>query len=301
MPPGSDALMIFVHIPKTAGTTFREILDRQFTPAQIRRVGPDFQAGINRIKALPRAEKDRIGCISGHLPYGLHASFDNRPVNYISFVRDPVDRVISEYLYFRKKPELLALIGLDRTRKLTPHDYLHYLREVGMDNFQTRILSGHDNMLEHVLPPYGPLPAELGATFIDRLLDDYAFIGTVELFDESLVLMQQLFDWQSIRYVSRNVAETGSEKQQLKQALGEEIGRLNDLDSLLYRKVTARITDRINAGEKAFERQLHQHRRRNSCYGWGWNLYARTGIRKLRLATMNTLLKIRTDVTGKSS
>jgi hypothetical protein len=289
MPPDSHALMIFVHIPKTAGTTFREILDRQFMPSQIRRIGPDFQAGINQIKALPGAEKDRIGCISGHLPYGLHACFDNRSVRYISFVRDPVDRVLSEYLYFKKKPELLPLIGLDRTRKLTPHDYLHYLRQVGMDNFQTRILSGYNNLLEHVLPPYGPLPAEIGEAFIDRLLDDYAFIGTVELFDESLLLMQQLFNWRSIRYVSRNVAETGSEKLELKRSLGAEILRLNKLDSLLYQKVTARITDRIKAEEKAFDRQLHHHRLRNSCYGWCWNLYAITGVRKLRLAAINSL------------
>ena len=208
-------------------------------------------------------------------------------MRYISFVRNPVDRVISEYLYFKKKPELLPLIGLDRTRELTPHDYLHYLRQVGMDNFQTRILSGYDNMLEHVLPPYGPLTAGIDAAFIDRLLDDYAFIGTVELFDESLLLMQQLFNWRSIRYVSRNVAEAGSEKQELKQSFGEEIVRLNDLDSLLYQKVTARITDRIKADEKEFDRQLHHHRLRNACYGWCWNLYAITGVRKLRLATIS--------------
>ena len=42
-------LFVFTHIPKTAGTTFKRLLERQFRPSQMPKIGPDYQAGVDQV------------------------------------------------------------------------------------------------------------------------------------------------------------------------------------------------------------------------------------------------------------
>lgn len=285
---GSNDLFVFVHIPKTAGMTFRKILDRQFTPARIYKIGPDFQGSIDRLKALPEEQKARITCISGHVPYGIHHSFGARPVHYLSFVRDPVDRAVSEYFYFRKRRELLPLIGLEATAPFTPQDYLQHVEKMGMGDFQTRILTNHGNMIDGVLPPYQQIPEEMKGELLDDLQHKYALLGSVALFDESLLLMQQQFGWRSIRYIRRNVARADPKKSALQHSMRNEIRRLNPLDCKLYEMTTAHLGGCITAGGDEFAKQLQNYRLMNRCYSWLWRVYRSSGLRKIRMAMMKT-------------
>lgn len=283
--PSDKDLFIFVHIPKTAGMTFRKILDRQFAASQIQKIGPDFQASIDQIKNLAAAEKARISCVSGHVPYGIHHSFSGRNVYYLSFVRNPVDRAVSEYFYFKKRPELLPMIGLDQSCTLTPQIYLQHIATTGMGNFQTRILSGYGDMINGgVLPPYKPIPETTETDLLDTIQKKISFIGSVALFDESLLLMQEKFGWRSIRYISRNVAKSDPAKQELRQTLSDEIQRLNPFDTALYHSTIYSIkNDLTNRGEE-FQQKLRRYRFANRFYSWAWEVYRKSGMRKLRLA-----------------
>ncbi len=283
---GNNDLFIFVHIPKTAGMTFRKILDRQFTSDQIYKVGPEFQASIDQLKVLSEEQKAQINCISGHVPYGIHQYFPLRSVHYISFVRDPVERAVSEYCYFRNRPELLPLIGIENTDSFTPQEYLLHLEKMGMGDFQTRILTGYGNMIDAVFPPYPKILEESKEELMENLHNKYAFIGTVSFFDESLLMMQQQFGWRSIRYISRNVAQVDPEKIDLQQSIGDEIRRLNPLDNMLYQSTTTRIANCINAQGAEFTKGLHNYRCMNKRYSWAWRIYNRSGLRKLRMSMM---------------
>lgn len=282
----SNDLFVFVHIPKTAGMTFRKILDRQFPPEQICKIGPDFQDSINQLKLPNEGQQARISCISGHIPYGIHHYFKKRSAHYVSFVRDPVDRAVSEFFYFRKRPELLPLIGFESSGSFTPQDYLHHLEKMGMGDFQTRILTGYGGMIDDVFPPYRKIPEELGNELLKNLHNRYAMIGTVALFDESLLLMQHQFCWRSVRYISRNVAPVDFEKIEVQQSIGDEIRRLNPLDCRLYQSTTARIATSITAQGREFARQLQNYRFMNRCYSWAWRIYNRSGLRKMRMGMM---------------
>lgn len=284
VPSGIKDLAVFVHIPKTAGMTFRKILDRQFTADQICKIGPDFQGSIDGIRNLGQEEKRKTRCISGHIPYGIHQYFPNHSVHYLSFIRDPVDRAVSEYFYFRNRTELRPLIGLEQSCNFTPEVYIEHLDQVGMGDFQTRILSGFGDMIKRVLPPYPPIPEEVGSELLQVIYQNYAFIGTVSLFDESLLMLRQQFSWPNIRYIRRNVAKVDPERIELKQAISEQIRRLNPLDCRLHHDITVGLTKKIDEGGKRFVKELNTYRLKNRCYSWAWQAYRKSGLRSMRMA-----------------
>ena len=68
-----DEALIFLHIPKTAGTTLNRIIEWQYSLLAIFRMGPDrIRATPERLKRLPEERRRRLRVVSGHLFYGIH-------------------------------------------------------------------------------------------------------------------------------------------------------------------------------------------------------------------------------------
>jgi tetratricopeptide (TPR) repeat protein len=87
---------VFVHIPKTAGLAVNDILDRNEAPGGLAHYWDD----------VPDADLPRLrtaGTISGHFPWGLHARL-GRPCTYVTFLREPLERLLSHYAYHRDNP-----------------------------------------------------------------------------------------------------------------------------------------------------------------------------------------------------
>lgn len=77
--PLQSQTVIFLHIPKAAGTTLHRILERHYPPSAIFSIGADAHASIREFKALSEAERAAIRLFRGHMPYGLHTC-PNRPL-----------------------------------------------------------------------------------------------------------------------------------------------------------------------------------------------------------------------------
>ena len=90
-----EPLLIFIHIPKTAGETFNMVLQRHY-PGEATFDSPSvpFSVVIEQLDNLSEQRKASVGCITGHIPFGLHRYLDQE-VRYFTILRDPVDRVIS--------------------------------------------------------------------------------------------------------------------------------------------------------------------------------------------------------------
>src|SRR5262245_44203798 len=78
----SDAhpTLLFLHLPKTAGTTFADILVRQFGPDEVFHVRtPErlprysrWNGTLDELAALSERRRARFRCVLGHFSFGLH-------------------------------------------------------------------------------------------------------------------------------------------------------------------------------------------------------------------------------------
>ncbi len=92
--------LVFFHIPKTAGTSLIELLARNFAAADIYRM-TDVHRPIDHLATdVEIAVADGKRLICGHFPYpavdGLRAE-----VVPFTMLRDPVDRIVSLYRFWR--------------------------------------------------------------------------------------------------------------------------------------------------------------------------------------------------------
>lgn len=109
-----NTLYFFVHVPKTAGSTFVKQLTKNFVKDELLEVSPKLfeltenDSGAKYKKAaekyfsrLSKKQKKKLKVVYGHsLPNGLEKYFDQE-VRYITFLRDPSRRVVSLYNFFR--------------------------------------------------------------------------------------------------------------------------------------------------------------------------------------------------------
>lgn len=93
-------MLIFLHIPKTGGTTITNLLKALLSPS-INVEGPE---SLRRFLHLSDGELRALRLAYGHMPYGLH-SLTNLDCKYFVFMREPVDRVISSYYHIKRTPE----------------------------------------------------------------------------------------------------------------------------------------------------------------------------------------------------
>ena len=267
--------LIFLHIPKTAGRTFYNILVRQFLPFEILRLEYLFSKNcprssqspygffnsflqeyeLNYLNNLPDDKKINLKCVTqGHLAFGLHTYFPQK-ASYVAFLRNPVDRVISQYCYLRRRPNNPLYYSV---KNKTLKDYVEGERNPGQfSNVQTRFLCGQEGILKQ---------GELSESDLElaqkRLKENFAFVGITEKFDESLICLKKFFGWKNIFYYKSNVSK--------KRPLVEEISRdtlriiqeKNKLDVQLYKFARRMLERSINNYGLSFEADLRVLRKK---------------------------------------
>ncbi len=138
MPPYRKHI-IFLHIPKTGGTTLRDIFHRQYKKDESILTKRLIESE-NIIKGLKDEEKNRILMIQGHMKFGLHGYFNNQ-FKYFTMMREPVKRVLSQYTY------LLSLKNNPHNQstdsgEMTIREYYDSGVSPQLTNGQTQLISG---------------------------------------------------------------------------------------------------------------------------------------------------------------
>lgn len=221
--------VLFLHIPKCAGTTLtEEVLKKTYKPREIIIF---YEHGttvlIDRLKAMSRGQQKAIKCIAGHFAYGIHEFYTARPVSYITALREPIDRVVSHYYYvMRRKDHYLHEDVL--AKELTLKQYVESGASLEMDNGQTRILAGIG---------WGRPFGECGADVLERAkshLRSFAAVGITEDFDRFLGLLGKKLGWAIPHISDKNVTQDRLPVKNLDEETLETIQKYNRLDMELY-------------------------------------------------------------------
>lgn len=93
-----QATLAFIHLPKTGGTTLNSLLSTYF-PKQ--RICPER---YGRLHLYSPAQLANYDFFSGHFDYFSTKFIPRRRVRCVSLFRDPSDRLISWYRFFRAHP-----------------------------------------------------------------------------------------------------------------------------------------------------------------------------------------------------
>ncbi len=197
---------VFVHLPKAGGSTLQGIIQRQFSPATTFDVLGEshdtVQASVDRLRRMPVAEREKIACLKGHVPFGIHRWLPRAP-RYVTMLRDPVQRIVSDYYFARNTPDHILYERMRRDR-LSLKDFIVLRDEQGLSDLSCRMLSETMNWDKLKDSPRALPPGALEAAR-ENLERSFAVVGITERFDESLLLMQSAFGWRDVCYERDNV------------------------------------------------------------------------------------------------
>jgi hypothetical protein len=256
-PAATERGLIFVHVPKTAGTTLRSILFRQYPPDDPHLFHfYDFPKDREAFHALPAERRQALRVLVGHIPFGYHAHLD-APADYITMLRDPVDLVTSLYYWtIRTRYDLLYWYASAVSFEDFVTSELPVVREL-VRNLQTRYLSGVE----------GEATEETLALAKRNLETAFTAFGLDDRFDESLLLFRRALGWRRTHYVRENVTRGRPKKRDLPEATRRLIEQNNALDIELVAFARERFDEVVCAQGPAFRRELAAFRLANAAHG----------------------------------
>jgi len=215
--------LISIHIPKTAGRSFLSILHSVYGSEHIAHFEKTFfpDKSVSEIQQFTSALSGGVLVIHGHFQYKeikeLHRRNNSK---VIAWLRNPVERVISNYSFFMKRiRESPDDAELDRRKNETLLEY------AALENSRNRMTK-----------------------FMDGLeLNRYFFIGITENFESDVRELASMLNWGSIDIPRIN--DNSGFKHQLPPVTDEQrkiIAELNREDLELYRTIVERKNNRIN-------------------------------------------------------
>lgn len=280
--PGPQRLVVFVHIPKAAGTTLVSIIEQEYRPRSIYRFRHAHTIE-EQVEEINRAAADRKGyeIVTGHLGYGLHGLVE-QPVSYFTMLREPLALLISRYHYRRNHPGQHPVLAQHAKRS----SLLEFGRSIE-DNTMTRFLSGAEFEAQASLGPgaasfqrlqiarvtgegFQGDPActpEMLKTAKANLRDRIDAFGIAERFDVSLVLMSHVFGWKKINYVRQNIGERKARRDPVSRDDMDALRARNAFDVELYAHACELFEERIQALEPGFRNQVDRFRSMNAIHG----------------------------------
>lgn len=245
------SVLIFIHIPRTAGQTLIWILERKYEKdevydfnLQIKGKNKDtYEKRIESFNRLSEKQRANIRLLHGHMSYGVHRHLPNQAM-YISVLRNPLDRVVSAYYYYLQNP-VNWLYEKAKNGSIVPGSFqvLESLFEDdavpvwrNLINYQTGSLSGMN-----ASEPEALIQAK-------NNIDRFAVVGLTERFDETLMLMKKTLGWKTFPYYEninvnpKRIKLTDIPKQTLRV-----IERHNELDCELYEYAKKRFEERVRS------------------------------------------------------
>lgn len=218
--------MVFLHIPKAAGTSLSSSLVRNYPQDETIHLDilgfpglPNPRPFEEEMERIPLEKRSRVRLLWGHVAYGVHKQIPRR-CEYITVLREPLGRVISVYSYLLRNPRHVLHDRVVRD-EIGLAEYVEGGMDEGQtDNSQTRQLSGRQ---------FGALDREALAE-AKHNLEGFLVVGLADRFEETFVLMRRTLRLRLPFYVTRNVSPALEVSERAVALIRER----NELDFELY-------------------------------------------------------------------
>jgi sulfotransferase famil protein len=247
---------IFLHVPKTAGTTLYHILDRQF-PRKARYT-IWFDGSFDDFKNLSEVHRSNLRLVRGHIGYGLH-QYLPQGAQYFTFLREPLERTVSYYQYVRRSPTHYCYDQLT-ARKMKLLDFIDSRIDRMTDNAHVRLLCGHATGQE---VPFGECTPAMLEAAKQNIKTNIALTGLTEKFDATLLLLGKMFGWRNLYYAPQNIAPNESALDRLPPTTLQALRQVNALDIELYRYAREVFDQHIQQQAATFAAELQKFQANN--------------------------------------
>ena len=246
----------FIHIPKCGASSFDEILSRNFKSQYLKLPHQLYEVPISafNLNLYIQEDENRLG-IGGHR-ISLDIPFSNiykyQPIA-ISFIRDPIKRIRSEFFYVKKLPGNVG--QKPAIWKYSYSDYLRYLiKDISsfneIDSYQTNYLIGK---------------SKFNFTNIEKLTEaQKLLLFPLEQFDDACLYLEKKFPdyFSDMSFVKRNLNPTllSEEEQSLETELSARLVQDIQLCSLANQEFSHLLNSQFTPKELAKARQEFKYR-----------------------------------------
>lgn len=225
LPPGLQGRQLcFLHIGKTAGTSVQHALFEAMSGTAI------FHESLEKFDTATAAELAINDLVIGHFGY-QHVAKCRSDRFLMTFLRDPVERVLSNYHFLRSGSPLsnYSAHAIDAAKAMNLPEFLR-CEDPGVrmvtENFQAKALAFD------IRPQHRADIADLRGQ-AERNLATFDFVGIVDYFDESMAVLSDM--------LGREVAPKQLNKTSTREAAPpvsaedlELIRKLNAIDIAIY-------------------------------------------------------------------
>jgi hypothetical protein len=239
--------LLYLHLPKCGGTTLNRLIEWEYPPHRIYSIDPSFfrWSYYRLLRKSPR-RLDHLRVIKGHMPFGAHKLL-HKAATYITVLREPVERVISEYYFALHHPlhpqhKRMQSLTLEQYAGTTPHH-----------NLQCKLLAGPPPQRDFLA---GDCTEETLATAKANLAAHFSLAGLTERFDETLALFKVLFGWKLSHYASFNVGQNRPSRQSVPESTRQLIAERNRFDVAIYQHVLPLFDQALETHREAVSQAL---------------------------------------------
>lgn len=171
---------------------------------------------------MPRERLNAYKLVGGHLRFGVHEFF-NGTTKYITFLRKPVDRIVSLYC-----SALANSGGALHTRARRAGSLAEFVLDGKFNNGQARLIGG---------PKVSP--KNLSNAAFENLEKHFAAVGLVEDFETSMQRFGKILGWRRLSFSKENATHDRIALHQIPAPVIRTIEERNSIDMDLYARVEA--------------------------------------------------------------
>jgi hypothetical protein len=206
----------------------RNTLMRTVRPGEQLLIYPDTVPGISMVKfhQIPLHQRDRLSWIFGHCKFGIDRHV-TQPSKYIAFVREPMNRLRSNYAHHVAARTRFEIDGVSLRLATVFNDGL----SEECDNLMTRVFAG----VGRGLVPLGHLGQDEVELAMANVRRHFLFVGRIERADADTMALQSHLNLPLNPLSMDNVTEARAKE--FEAPNWTRIAERNRADILLYSRL----------------------------------------------------------------